>query len=223
MTGAATGIGRATASRLAAEGASVVVNYIGDPAPADSLVSDVEGAGGRAVAIAADVSNEEQVTAMFGQAREELGGPVDLLAPYLYIHMGRPDRTDDVVRDILAKHYSLARDGLPGNDDGGTLSAWYVWSAMGLFPNAGQPYYYIGSPLFSRTRIALPGRRIFTIEAPATSDANRYVIAATLNGKPLQRAWLTHAEVARGGVLHLDMGPSPSGWGRADRPYSLPR
>jgi predicted alpha-1,2-mannosidase len=146
----------------------------------------------------------------------------DLLAPYLYIHMGRPDRTDDVVRNLLT-HYSLARDGLPGNDDSGTLSAWYVWSAMGLFPNAGQPYYYIGSPLFTRTRIALPGGRAFTIEAPATSDANRYVRAATLNGRPLQRAWLTHSEVARGGVLRLDMGPAPTGWGRTVRPYSLPR
>jgi predicted alpha-1,2-mannosidase len=155
---------------------------------------------------------------LFTTGRYDPANEPDLLAPYLYIHMGRPDRTDDVVRDILAKHYSLARDGLPGNDDGGTLSAWYVWSAMGLFPDAGKPYYYIGSPLFSRTRIALPGRRTFTIEAPATSDANRYVMAATLNGKPLRRAWLTHAQVARGGVLHLGMGPSPSGWGRADPP-----
>jgi predicted alpha-1,2-mannosidase len=147
----------------------------------------------------------------------------DLLAPYLYIHMGRPDRTDDVVRNLMAAHYSLARDGLPGNDDSGTLSAWYVWSAIGLFPNAGQPYYYIGSPLFTRTRIALRGRRSFTIEAPAASDTNRYVIGATLNGKPLQRAWLTHAEVARGGVLRLDMGAAPSGWGSTDRPYSISR
>jgi predicted alpha-1,2-mannosidase len=147
----------------------------------------------------------------------------DLLAPYLYIHMGRPDRTDDVVRNLMTADYSLARDGLPGNDDSGTLSAWYVWSAIGLFPNAGQPYYYIGSPLFTRTRIALPGRRAFTIGAPATSDANRYVVGATLNGRPLERAWLTHAEVARGGVLHLDMGPAPSGWGRTGLPYSLSR
>jgi glucose 1-dehydrogenase len=79
VTGAATGIGRATASRLAAEGASVIVNYIGDAGPADSLVSDIESAGGRAVAIAADVSNEDQVTAMFSRGRDELGGPVDLL------------------------------------------------------------------------------------------------------------------------------------------------
>jgi predicted alpha-1,2-mannosidase len=147
----------------------------------------------------------------------------DLLAPYLYIHAGRPDRTDDVVRNLLASAYSAGRGGLPGNDDSGTLSAWYVWSAIGLFPNAGQPYYYIGSPLFSRTRIELPGGRSFTIEARATSGANRYVRAATLDGRRLDRAWLTHSEVARGGVLRLDMGPSPSGWGRTQRPYSLSR
>jgi glucose 1-dehydrogenase len=79
VTGAATGIGRATAARLAAEGASLVVNYVGDPTAAESLVKEIEGGSGRAVAIAADVSNEEQVVAMFGRARQELGGPVDLL------------------------------------------------------------------------------------------------------------------------------------------------
>jgi predicted alpha-1,2-mannosidase len=147
----------------------------------------------------------------------------DLVAPYVYIHMGRPDRTDDLVRSIMASGYSLARDGLPGNDDSGTLSAWYVWSAIGLFPNAGQPYYYIGSPLFTRTRIALPQGRSFTVEAPAASDANRYVVGATLNGRPLDRAWLTHAEVAQGGVLRLDMAAAPTGWGTAARPYSVSR
>jgi glucose 1-dehydrogenase len=79
VTGGATGIGRSTALRLAAEGASVVVNYIGDPAAAESAVEDASGSSGRAVAIAADVSSEEQVVAMFARAREELGGPVDLL------------------------------------------------------------------------------------------------------------------------------------------------
>jgi glucose 1-dehydrogenase len=76
VTGAASGIGRATAERLAAEGAAVVVNYIGDAAPADSLVAEI---GGGAVAIEADVSDEAQVSAMFSRAADELGGPVDLL------------------------------------------------------------------------------------------------------------------------------------------------
>src|SRR5439155_10271268 len=144
---------------------------------------------------------------LFANGRYDPANEPDLLAPYLYIHTGRPDRTDDVVRDILADHYSLARNGLPGNDDGGTLSAWYVWAAMGLFPNAGQPFYYIGSPVFTRSVIHLDRGRSLTVEAPGTSAANLYVQSAELNGRPLNRAWLTHEEVVRGGRLILHMGP----------------
>jgi glucose 1-dehydrogenase len=79
VTGAATGIGRVTAERLGSEGAGVIVNYIGDSGPADDLVREIEADGGRAVAIAADVADEEQVVAMFDSAAEALGGPVDLL------------------------------------------------------------------------------------------------------------------------------------------------
>jgi glucose 1-dehydrogenase len=94
VTGSATGIGRATVVRLASEGAAVVVNYVGSRDPADEVVTEIAGAGGRAVAIEADVSSEEQVQAMFSQAAGELGGPVDLLvnnagveAPYLLVDM----------------------------------------------------------------------------------------------------------------------------------------
>ena len=79
VTGGATGIGRATAVRLAADGATVVVNYVGDAEAADSAVSEIDAAGNRALAIAADVSNEDQVVAMFERAAAELDGPVDLL------------------------------------------------------------------------------------------------------------------------------------------------
>ncbi|HEV7845172.1 MAG TPA: glucose 1-dehydrogenase [Thermoleophilaceae bacterium] len=94
VTGSATGIGRSTVLRLTAEGATAVVNYVGSRAPADEVVAEVADAGGRAVAVEADVSSEEQVQAMFAQALDELGGPVDLLvnnagveAPYLLVDM----------------------------------------------------------------------------------------------------------------------------------------
>ncbi len=149
------------------------------------------------------------------------GNEPDLLAPWLYIHAGRPDRTADRVRAILAGEYREGREGLPGNDDAGTMSSWYVWGAIGLYPNAGQPYYYIGSPIFSKVAIDLGGGRKFVILAQSTSAANRYVQTAVLNGKKLDRAWLTHAEIAAGGLLVLEMGPSPSRWGTDERPPSV--
>jgi glucose 1-dehydrogenase len=79
VTGSATGIGRSTVMRLTAEGAAAIVNYVGPPDAADEVVEEVSRAGGRAIAIQADVANEEQVQAMFARAAEELGGPIDVL------------------------------------------------------------------------------------------------------------------------------------------------
>ena len=145
----------------------------------------------------------------------------DFLAAFLYIHAGRPDRTQERVRRILATEYTNGRGGLPGNDDSGAMSSWYVWGAIGIYPNAGQPFYYICSPLFQRSTINLGGGRAFIIEAPETSEANLYVQSATLNGHALDRAWLKHEEIARGGRLVLRLGATPSIWGRDDRPPSM--
>ncbi len=149
---------------------------------------------------------------IFDGGHYDQGNEPDILAPWLYIHAGRPDRTDERVRAILATRYHPGHNGLPGNDDAGAMSAWYVWSAIGLYPNAGQPLYYIGSPLFTKTVLHLEGGKTFTISAPATSAENLYVTAARLNGKVLDRAWLTHDEIVKGGLLELDMGPKPAGW-----------
>lgn len=142
------------------------------------------------------------------------GNEPDILAPFLYIHAGRPDRTQDVVRTIMAREFRLERTGLPGNDDAGTMSAWYVWNAIGLYPNAGQSFYYIGSPIFRRAEIELEGGRPFVVVAPAASVANRYVGGARLNGRPLRCAFVTHDQVASGGVLELTMVARPTDWGR---------
>jgi predicted alpha-1,2-mannosidase len=151
------------------------------------------------------------------------GNEPDLLAAFLYVHAGRADRTQETVRRLLGKEYRLGRAGLPGNDDAGTMSSWYVWNAFGLYPNAGQPYYYVGSPLFRRAQINLSNGRMFTIDAPNTSATNKYVQRATLNGQTLDRAWLLHAEVARGGRLVLWMSDKPSTWGAERRPPSVSR
>jgi len=155
---------------------------------------------------------------LFNKRLYNPGNEPDMLAPYEYIDAGRPDKTADRVRYILSTDYKEGRSGLPGNDDSGTLSAWFLFSAMGFYPNAGQPFYYIGSPVFSRSTLDLGEGKHFMIEASNVSEANRYVQSAKLDGKPLNRAWLKHSEIMAAGKLELIMGPDPSAWGTMERP-----
>jgi predicted alpha-1,2-mannosidase len=148
------------------------------------------------------------------------GNEPDILASFLYTHAGRADKTQEQVRRLMQREYRTGRAGLPGNDDAGTMSSWYVWNAVGLYPNAGQNFYYVGSPVFTRATIDLGAGRTFTVEAPDSSAANKYVQSATLNGQRLDRAWLTHAEISNGGRLLLRMGDKPSSWGSDNRPPS---
>jgi predicted alpha-1,2-mannosidase len=143
----------------------------------------------------------------------------DILAAFLYIHAGRADKTQARVRRLMQSEYRTGRAGLPGNDDSGTMSSWYVWNAIGLYPNAGQDFYYVGSPIFTQVTIELGSNRTLVIEAPNSSTTNKYVQAAVFNGKSLNRAYLTHAEIAGGGKLVLEMSDKPSSWGSANRPH----
>jgi predicted alpha-1,2-mannosidase len=137
--------------------------------------------------------------------------------PYLYAHAGRPDQTQARVRKVLDSAYSEAPNGLPGNDDAGATSAWFVFSALGLYPvTPGDPVYTLGSPLFERAILRLDpeGRRRFVVEAPGNAPDAPYVQSAELDGRPLTAPFLTHAQLVAGGTLVLHMGSTPSSWGR---------
>jgi predicted alpha-1,2-mannosidase len=134
---------------------------------------------------------------------------------YLYALAGAPWKTQQRVREIQLTQYNSTPQGICGNDDCGQISAWYVWSALGLYPvNPADGIYVIGSPLVEKATIRLdpkfyPGGT-FTIVASHVSRQNCYVQSARLNGQPLNRPWITHAEIARGGTLELEMGILPN-------------
>jgi predicted alpha-1,2-mannosidase len=137
----------------------------------------------------------------------------DLHAAFAFAQLGRPDLTQRWSAWARAYLYNAGADGLPGNDDGGTMSAWFVWAALGLYPIPATDRYIVGTPLFPHAEIDVRDGT-FTIDAPGVSDTMLYVQSATLDGAPLTRAELRHAELKPGGALVLAMGASPSAWGR---------
>jgi len=135
---------------------------------------------------------------------------------YLYNYAGAPWKTADRVREILATQYDDTPFGLSGNEDCGQMTAWYVLSALGIYPvNPAEAGWVIGSPIFPEAVIDLGGRRSFIIRANGVSEENRYIQSARLNGTPYGRSYLWHEAVAAGGILELEMGPTPSAWGTA--------
>jgi len=155
-------------------------------------------------------------TGVFGIENEP-----EFLIPYQYSYAGDYPSTAKRVYDILTKVYQPGFAGIPGQDDAGSMSAWYVFSAMGFFPVAGQDLYLIGTPLFDETVIRLEGNRQFRIVANNRSATNIYVVGARLNGRKLNRAWFRHSEIANGGRLVLEMSNSPVEWGKTELPPSF--
>ncbi len=163
------------------------------------------------------------VTGLIGQYSH--GNEPDEQYAYLYALAGAPYKTAARVRDIQLTQYDNSPEGLDGNDDCGQISAWYVWSALGLYPvNPAGGVYVIGSPLVQKAVIHLDPKyykgSTFTIivnsntqYAPAAKMDN-YIQSATLNGQPLNRPWITHDELVNGGTLELTMGVIPNKeWG----------
>lgn len=144
---------------------------------------------------------------------------------YLYAHAGQPWRTQARLGAIMASQYAPRPDGLAGNDDLGQMSAWYVFTALGFYPVApASNQYVIGRPFLPRASLNLPNGKRFTVIAEGLDEAHPYIGGATLNGKPLDRAYLEHAEILAGGELRFTMQAEPNrAWGRDARPYSMSR
>jgi predicted alpha-1,2-mannosidase len=145
--------------------------------------------------------------------------------PYLYDFSGQPWKTQARVRQIMDVWYGDGPLGIPGDDDGGATSSWYVLSAMGFYPESpGNPVYEIGSPIFAKTTIRLGNGKEFAIVANHVSARNKYIQSAQLNGKPLNRPWFRHSEITNGATLVLEMSDRPNlTWGGApqDAPQSM--
>ena len=165
-----------------------------------------------------------------------LGNEPDLHAPFLYAHTATPWKLQEVIGTILhgeMRHwygthekwttpeerpaFSPEPEGLlpEMDDDGGTMAAWYVWAALGLYPvTVGEPSYALGAPLFETITLHLRAAdgtsRDFVIEAPGAGPENRFIHRATLNGEDLPTPWLTHEQLTAGGTLHLTLADAPN-------------
>jgi len=144
-----------------------------------------------------------------------------LHTPWLYHYAGRPDLSAEKVRRQLQKHYRTERKGLDDNEDMGCQSTFYMCSSLGIYPVMGQDLWLLGTPVFTRSEIVLgDSGRSLVIEAPAAGASRPYVVAATLDGKTLDRAWLRHGEIAHGAVIRLTLAEKPGTWGRTLLPPS---
>jgi predicted alpha-1,2-mannosidase len=152
-----------------------------------------------------------------------MGNEPSFHIPYLYNLTDSPWKTQKKIRMLLDAWYPDNIFGIPGDEDGGGMSAFVVFSSMGFYPLIpGLPVYTIGSPLFEKITINLPDGKKFIIEAPGGTATNKYIQKAWLNGKPLDAPWFSHSDLMNGGTLKLEMGPYPNlSWGKGTNIDSL--
>lgn len=138
-----------------------------------------------------------------------VGNQHDIHTPYLFSDAGRDDLTEKWVRWTLAERFDTSVEGLDGNDDGGTISSWYVFSAMGFYPLAGTDRYWIGSPNVDSADITLSNGNTLSVRAINQSAKNVYVKSVTLNGEAITGNYLTHEQLTAGGELVFTMSATP--------------
>ncbi|HVB95965.1 MAG TPA: GH92 family glycosyl hydrolase [Nitrososphaerales archaeon] len=154
-----------------------------------------------------------------------MGNEPSVEAPWEYDFAQAPSRTQAVVRLIESQLWSNTPGGMPGNDDGGEMSSWYVFATLGLYPEIpGVGGFVIGSPLFTSATMILSGGNTLQINAPDASGAQPYVQSLDVNGAPTSSLWLPWSAVRGGASLDFALGGSPSSWGSSpqDAPPSYP-
>ncbi len=175
-----------------------------------NLASLVGAMGGTKNTIAALDLFFSQLDAGPSQPFSWLGNEPTIGSPWTYLTAGAPWRTQRVVRDAMTQLWGDTPDGIPGNDDLGTMSAWYVWSALGLYPqNPAVPILDLSAPLFQHASIRVPNGADIQIVAPAASGDNAYVQSVALNGKPWNRSWIAFA-TGRPTRLTFTLGANPN-------------
>ncbi len=131
--------------------------------------------------------------------------------PYLYNYAGQPWKTQKRIRSLIKQWMRNDLMGIPGDEDGGGMSAFTVFSMMGFYPvSPGKPIYNIGSPFFEKVTMKLDNGETFTVIAKDCSDENKYVQSVKLNGNELDQIWFNHSDIANGGILEVQMGNRPS-------------
>ncbi|KAF7374273.1 Glycoside hydrolase family 92 protein [Mycena sanguinolenta] len=155
----------------------------------------------------------------------DMGDEPGFLPTYLYNYIGQPTKTVDRVDQMVAMYYNTSVNGLPGNDDSGSMGAYAVWSHLGFFPVAGQSTYLLNRPYFPKITIRNPtSGAVAIIIAKNFSPENKYIQSAKLNGDKYTKNWISHDLFMYGGTLELVMGASKeSTWGTkaGDLPMSL--
>lgn len=149
-------------------------------------------------------TTQADVTGLIGQYAH--GNEPSHHVTYLYALAGRPERTQELIREIFETQYSPKPNGLCGNDDCGQMSAWYMFSAMGFYPvNPVSGEYVFGAPQLPEFVLHLADGKTFTIKAEGLSEANKYVKSITLNGEPYTKNFISHADIVKGGTLVYQM------------------
>ncbi|HWX66929.1 MAG TPA: GH92 family glycosyl hydrolase [Rhodanobacter sp.] len=158
--------------------------------------------------------NVEDITGLIGWYAH--GNEPSHHIAYLYDYAGAPWKTQQRLQQIMDSQYAARPDGLSGNDDLGQMSAWYIFTALGFYPvTPASDEYAIGRPFMPRAALHLQNGHTFTVVAEHLDDAHPYVGQVTLNGRPLDRVYLRHAEILAGGELRFTMQAQPDrAWGQ---------